>query len=71
MLKEITFLVEDDPEGGFTAKALGEDIFTEGDDLDDLKHNIKDALRCHFGDVLSEQVLVRLRIVKEEEFSYA
>ena len=47
-LKEIIFLVEEDPEGGYTAQALGDSIFTEGDTIDELKKKIKDALRCHF-----------------------
>ncbi|MGL5804775.1 MAG: 2-oxoisovalerate dehydrogenase E1 subunit beta [Xenococcaceae cyanobacterium] len=47
-LTEIVFLVENDPDGGSTAKALGESIFTEADDLESLKTMIKDALHCHF-----------------------
>ena len=31
---EIVFVVEEAPEGGYTARALGESIFTEGDSLD-------------------------------------
>lgn len=48
-MNEIIFLVEPAIEGGYTAKALGESIFTEGDDLEELRANIKDALDCHFG----------------------
>jgi len=47
-LKEILFIVEEDPEGGYTAQTFGESIFTEGDTIDAIKINIKDALRCHF-----------------------
>ena len=36
---EIVFLVEDDPDGGYTARALGESIFTQAEDLDSLKKN--------------------------------
>jgi hypothetical protein len=49
MAKEIIFLVEEDPEGGYTAKALGYSIFTEGRDMDELKSMVQDAVRCHFG----------------------
>ena len=48
--KEIIFVVKEDPEGGFTAQALGESIFTEADTLDELRTAIPDALRCHFND---------------------
>ncbi|MGC8779358.1 MAG: 2-oxoisovalerate dehydrogenase, partial [Anaerolineae bacterium] len=30
-MKEIIFLIEEDPEGGFVARALGHSIFTEAD----------------------------------------
>jgi dephospho-CoA kinase len=49
-MSEIIFLVEEAPEGGFTARALGESIFTEADDLAMLETNIRDAVRCHFED---------------------
>jgi predicted RNase H-like HicB family nuclease len=48
--QEIIFFVEDDPEGGFTAKALGHNIFTQGENLEELKTNIEDALECHLVD---------------------
>jgi predicted RNase H-like HicB family nuclease len=47
-MNEIFFLVEDALEGGYTARAIGESIFTEGDTLDELKSNILKALQCHF-----------------------
>ncbi len=34
---EIVFLIEEDPEGGYTAKALGESIFTQAEDMTSLK----------------------------------
>ncbi len=48
-MSEIIFLVEDAVEGGYTARALGESIFTEADDMDELRSNIRDAVDCHFG----------------------
>ncbi|MBI1920308.1 MAG: 2-oxoisovalerate dehydrogenase [Geobacter sp.] len=47
-MNEIFFLVEEAPEGGYTARALGEAIFTEADSLDELHTNVRDAVRCHF-----------------------
>jgi hypothetical protein len=46
-MQELIFLVEDAPKGGFTARALGEDIITETDDLEALREMIRDAVRCH------------------------
>jgi hypothetical protein len=47
-MNEIIFLVEEAPEGGYTARALGESIFTEADDLESLHEQIRDAVLCHF-----------------------
>ncbi len=47
-MTEIIFLVEEAAEGGYTARALGESIFTEADDLEELERNVRDAVRCHF-----------------------
>ena len=47
-MKEIIFIVEEAQEGGFTAKSLGDNIFTEADTLSELKAMIKDAVICHF-----------------------
>lgn len=66
--KEIIFLVEDSLEGGYEAKALGESIFTEGDSLDELKSNIKEAVHCHFEED-NVPSLITLRFVKEETLS--
>ena len=47
-MSEIIFIVENSDEGGYTAKSLGYSIYTEGETLDELKENIKDAIKCHF-----------------------
>lgn len=64
-MNEIIFLVEDAVEGGYTARALGEAIFTEGDDLDSLRANIRDAVDCHFEPEVKPK-LIRLHFVSEE-----
>lgn len=47
-MKNLIFIVEEAPEGGFTARALGASIFTEADDLADLHNQVRNAVRCHF-----------------------
>jgi hypothetical protein len=58
---EIIFLVEQAPEGGFTAQALNESIFTEADDLETLKIAVKDAVNCHFETSENYQTAYRQR----------
>ncbi len=48
MMNELIFIAEEAPEGGYTARALGVSIFTEADDLDSLREQVRDAVRCHF-----------------------
>ena len=47
-MTEIVFLVEDDPDGGYTAVALTESIFTQADDIETLQEMVRDAVHCHF-----------------------
>ncbi len=63
-MNEIIFLIEEALEGGYTARALGESIFTQGETFDEIKRNIKDAIDCHFDDDKKPK-LIRLHIVKE------
>ncbi len=63
-MKEIIFLVEESKKGGYEARALRYSLFTEGNTIEELKENIKDAVRCHFGEDLPN--IIRLHIVKEE-----
>jgi len=62
-MNEIIFLVEESPEGGYVARALGQSIFTEGDTLEQLRNNVREAVDCHFEDGQRPQV-VRLHFVR-------
>ncbi len=64
-MNEIIFLVEEAPEGGYTARALGESIFTEADTWEELKGAVQEAVRCHFDEGQLPHV-IRLHIVREE-----
>ncbi|WKN40471.1 type II toxin-antitoxin system HicB family antitoxin [Tunicatimonas pelagia] len=68
-MTEIIFVVEEDLEGGYHAKALSDAIFTEGETLEELKDNIKEALQCHFEEEADRPKMVRLHLVKEEVFA--
>jgi hypothetical protein len=61
---DLIFLVEEAPEGGYTARALGESIFTEADTLDELQDQVRDAVRCHFEESHRPSV-VRLHLVRD------
>ena len=65
MAREIIFVVEESPEGGYEARAVGHSVFTEADTLDELKARIQDAVRCHF-DAADRPSLIRLHQVRDE-----
>lgn len=48
-----------------SADVVGCSIFTEGEDWEDLKAMVKDAVKCHFDDELTPKV-IRLHFVREE-----
>lgn len=64
-MSEVVFLVQEAPEGGFSARALGHSIFTEAETWDDLQKAVRDAVRCHFDREVLPAVL-RLHYVRDE-----
>ena len=64
-MTEIHFIVEDAPEGGYLARAVGADIFTEADDLPSLHIQVRDAVHCHF-EAQDRPSIIRLHITREE-----
>ena len=64
-VNELVILVEEAPEGGFTARALGAAVFTEADTLDALREAIRDAVRCHF-EAGDDPRMLRLHVVRDE-----
>jgi hypothetical protein len=64
-MNEIIFVVEEAPEGGFSARAVGEPIFTQAEDATALHAAVRDAVRCHF-DEGSAPTLIRLHFVRDE-----
>lgn len=64
-MSEIIFVVEQAPEGGYSAHALGESIFTQADSLTDLHARVRDAVRCHFDEGKAPK-MIRLHFVRDE-----
>ncbi|MGH7544870.1 MAG: 2-oxoisovalerate dehydrogenase [Gemmatimonadota bacterium] len=64
-MSELVFVVEEAPEGGYIARAVGASIVTEADDLDSLREQVRDAVRCHVDDnALPKRI--RLHYVRDE-----
>jgi hypothetical protein len=64
-MSEILFVVTEAPEGGYVARAVGESIVTEADDVPQLREAVRDAVHCHFdGD--ARPTAIRLHFVRDE-----
>ncbi|MDO8631900.1 MAG: hypothetical protein Q7R41_15550 [Phycisphaerales bacterium] len=59
-------MVEEVSDGGYTARALGEPIFTQADDMPALREMVRDALRRHFPVASARSKMIRLHFVSDE-----
>lgn len=55
---EVKFVVTKAPDGGYDARAVGYSIFTQGEDWNDLKQMVRDAVLCHFGEDKAPRAIV-------------
>ena len=56
-MPEVIFLIEDAPEGGYTARGLGVSIFTQADTMDELRKMVREAVACHFDEAEAPGVI--------------
>ena len=63
--QEIIFEVSQEPDGGYCAEAIGEDIFTQADSWAGLRSAVVEAVAAHFFD-RPTPVSVRLHLVRDE-----
>ena len=68
---EIVFEVREAEEGGYWARALGVNIFTQGDDWEHLKTMARDAVHCYYGDSEAKPKLIRLLLLTTREETIA
>ena len=60
-MTEIIFEVsEDDIDGGYSASALGYGIHTQGETLEEIRRNVKEAVECYFDETMKRPGLIRL-----------
>jgi len=65
-MNEIIFEVREAEEGGLWARALGYSIFTQGEDWEELRRMVKDAVACHFDSEPERPKVIRLHYVRDE-----
>ena len=62
-MNELAFEVTREADGGFVAEALGESIITQADTWDELRGNVREAVRAFYFDQPAPSRL-RLHLVK-------
>jgi len=64
---EIIFeITEDEVDGGCSATALGYGIHTQGDSVDEIRRNVREAVDCYFDEAMPRPKLIRLHFVRDE-----
>ncbi|HEX9746471.1 MAG TPA: 2-oxoisovalerate dehydrogenase [bacterium] len=66
---ELIFEVHEDEVSGYWAQSLGHNIVTQGETVEELKSNIRDAISISFDEGEEIPKIVRLHFVRDEVFS--
>ena len=70
MMSEIILQVsEDEIDGGYSASALGYGIHTQGETIEELRRNVREAVDCYFDPGMERPKLLRLHFVRDEGIS--
>jgi len=67
---ELVFEVVQEADGGYTAEALGESIFTQADTWEELRANVREAVQAFYFDA-APPASIRLRMVRDEVLAVA
>jgi predicted RNase H-like HicB family nuclease len=69
-VSELIFEVTQEADGGFVAECLTESIVTQGDNWDELRANVREAVEGYFFDGPKPRS-IRLHLVRDEVFMMA
>ncbi len=66
-MSEIIFEVtEDEVDGGYSASAIGCGIHTQGDSMEEIRRNVREAVDCYFDETMERPGIIRLHFVRDE-----
>jgi len=66
-MSELVFEVTQEADGGYCAECLTESIVTEGNTWDELRTNVREAVRGYYFDRIEKlAVSIRLHLVRDE-----
>ena len=64
-MDQLVFEVSQEPDGGYTAECLTEDIITQADTWEELRQSVREAVRAHYFDATPPES-IRLHLVRDE-----
>jgi hypothetical protein len=65
-MNELVFEVTQEPDGGFLAECLTESIFTQADNWEELRRNVREAVAAFYFDHSHPPAAIRLHFVRDE-----
>ena len=69
-MNELVFAVSQEADGGFTAEALGESIFTQANSWEELRANVREAVQAFYFDSAAP-ASIRLHLIRDEVLEVA
>ncbi len=69
-MNELIFEVTQEADGGFVAECLTEGIFTQADSWDELRRNVKEAVKAYYFD-RQVPAAIRLHLIRDEMLAVA
>jgi predicted RNase H-like HicB family nuclease len=69
-MKELVFEIAQEADGGYTAEALGESIFTQAHTWEELRANVKEAVQAYYFDSAAP-ASIRLHLTRDEVLAVA
>ena len=67
-MEELVFEITQEADGGFVAECLGQDILTQADTWDELRQNVREAVKEFYFDSKAP-LRIRLHLVRDEVLS--
>ena len=65
-MDEIVFEITQEADGGFVAECLTEGIFTEAENWEELRRNVREAVAAFYFDQARPPSAIRLHLVRDE-----
>jgi hypothetical protein len=65
-MNELVFEVSQKLDGGVVAECLTENIFTQADNWEELRRNVREAVAAFYFDHPQPPAAIRLRLVRDE-----